>query len=333
MSGGYNETDKLMPKSLIFRVLVFSFLSTFLLYAQNPGELLNEIKKLISSKQYSEAIGMSLKLLEEFPKSEETKSVCLILPGCYEKIGEIDQIEKIYLFAIEHFQDDIAYADKIKQLLSEYYIKTDNLNQAIETYNGIKNKNYGQAIAFYERIEKIYQQQGKYKEAGDLKLKIVDIYSEIVENCAKDTELARYHRYKPGTDREYTKARQMRQAGMYYEKAGESGLAETIYFQLIETYPDTPFSIIPMYILAGRYSDRDLKRCIPLYINAIKKSTRPFLLFKAKTKENQQFIDEYNNEKLTPQQIAETIARFYKAYGLETQEEEIKEKIKKHMRT
>jgi tetratricopeptide (TPR) repeat protein len=206
-------------KKIIFNFLIlFLFLFTFILYSENSKEIFSEIKKLISSKKYNEAIELSHKLFEKYPTSEETKNVCLILPTCYEKIGEIEKIEEIYLFAIKQFQDDIPYTDRIKQLLSEYYIKIDKPAKAIETYNEIKNKNYNQTIQFYERIEKIYQEQKKYKEIGELKLKFLHIYSEIVENCSKDTKIAEYHRYKPKVDQEYVKARQLRQVGIYYEK-------------------------------------------------------------------------------------------------------------------
>jgi len=199
--------------------------------------------------------------------------------------------------------------------ISKIYTDAKNL------YN---QKNYSSAIPLFKKIIKkspfssyckesyillgnIYSSEGKFKEAAEIYNQLLEFYPSIVDKCTADTKIDPYHRARVKVDQRNFEVETLIKISSLYEKTSDENVS-TILKKIIHQYPLSPYSITASFKL-GRYLEEKgkISESIPYYIKSIANSIREKAKYKAYKRENQKYIDQINRERLTPEEMAETI--------------------------
>jgi len=187
-----------------------------------------------------------------------------------------------------------------------------------------KQKNYSRAIPLFEKIikkstlssygkesyillGKIYSEEGKFKEAAEIYNQLLEFYPSLLDEYTSDTKIHPYQRARMKVDwRNFEVETMVKISSLYEKTSGEN--TSRIWEKIVYQYPLSPYSITASFKL-GRYFEEKgkISESIPYYIKSIASSTREKAKYKAYKRENQKYIDQINKERLTPEQMAETI--------------------------
>ena len=187
-----------------------------------------------------------------------------------------------------------------------------------------KQKNYSRAIPLFEKIikkstlssygkesyillGKIYSEEGKFKEAAEIYNQLLEFYPSLLDEYTSDTKIHPYQRARMKVDwRNFEVETMVKISSLYEKTSGEN--TSRIWEKIVYQYPLSPYSITTSFKL-GRYFEEKgkISESIPYYIKSIASSTREKAKYKAYKRENQKYIDQINKERLTPEQMAETI--------------------------
>ncbi|MBN1869610.1 MAG: tetratricopeptide repeat protein [Candidatus Omnitrophica bacterium] len=127
-----------------------------------------------------DAINAYKELVEKFPDSERIIEAYLGLANTYYQNKEYAKAVKNYLYVIEHAANGPSHQHNLEKSyfgLAWSYLKAGNINQAVESFQTIKNKTESKTvkISALTQIGDAYQDVGQFEQA-------IKVYDDILKN-------------------------------------------------------------------------------------------------------------------------------------------------------
>jgi tetratricopeptide (TPR) repeat protein len=281
---------------------------------QDAQTLLQEARKLITEEKHPEAAEQIETLLKQFPDTPQAKDSILILATCYIKTDQPEKAEATYLNALEKYQNDTAYVSRIRNALGDFYLSQKQYQKAIVSYRTVleTEPDYNTFLQLVSKIEKSYLSLKDYSSAAAIRKQLLDVYPQLLEKYLTNTRIHPFQRARAQTDRFNFLSETHNLIGSLQAKAGETEDSFSTYSFLADTFSQSPFAIKSFHTIAEHLSAQsDYTNAIAFYLNSIARSTTPLLPFKAIVRENQNFVNTHNRERLTAAEVGETIVKIY----------------------
>jgi len=285
---------------------------------QNAQTLLQEVRKLIAEEKHEEAAGQLEAILKQFPDTPQAKDSILLLAASYVKIEQPEKAESTYLNALDKYQNDAVYINRIHNVLADFYISQKQYEKSIEQLQSIlqTKPTYKTVLPLYEKIVSGYIAMDQPDKAADTLQILLQEYPGLVDKYSTDTSVLQYHRLRTQVDTGSFTAETTSRIAYFYEKSNHPDLVNAAYELLTEKFPESPYSIKGFRWLADNLATHNkYAEAVPFYLKSIIGSTKPIYSFKARLPENRIHLDAFNKERLTSSETGKIARDLYVFLG------------------
>ncbi|HNS31748.1 MAG TPA: tetratricopeptide repeat protein, partial [bacterium] len=231
--------------------------------------LLGEAKNLISEEKHHEAAGQLESILKQFPDTPQAKDSILLLADSYAKLDLPEKAEETYLSALEKYQNDAVYINRIHNVLANFYLSQKQYEKSIEQLQLIlqTKPNYKTVLSLYGKIVSGYIALDQPDKAADTLQTLLKEYPGLVDKYSTDTSVLQYHRLRTQVDKDSFTAETTKRIASFYEKSNQPDLVNAAYALLTKKFPESPYSIKGFRWLADNLSTHNkYAEAIPFYL-------------------------------------------------------------------